>query len=78
MIKVTLKDASKLRLLIARKGESLRSFAGRIDVSQGYLSQILSGSYDPSAKIAYRIARGLDIPVDEIFLIEMIDISVTK
>lgn len=75
-MQVILKDGKKTRLLIARKGQSLRSFAKEIGVSQGYLSQILALKKKPSANIAYKISKGLKVDIEDIFLIKMNDISI--
>lgn len=64
--------------MIAKQGESISGFAQRIGISQGYLSQILSKRYNPSAKVAYKIADGLGVEVEEIFLIKTIDISMGR
>lgn len=76
MIKITLKNSVKIRLLIAKKGESLSSFSNKIGISQGYLSQILSSKYNPSAKVAYKIAKGLGVNIEDIFFVNPIDISI--
>lgn len=68
-VRVTLKDRLELRLLIAMKGFSLRGFSREIGISQGYLSQILKGSKNPSPVIAFKVASGLGKEVSEIFFI---------
>lgn len=78
MMNVQLKDRKKVRMLIAQTGKSLRSFAKEIEVSQPYLSQILSGKKNPSVTIAYKIANGLSYEVEEIFLIKLIDVTNQK
>lgn len=75
-MQITLRDSTKTRLLIARTGESLRGFSERIGVSQGYLSQILSMKKNPSANVAYKISQGLNVDIEEIFLIKVNDISI--
>lgn len=77
-LKIILKNSTKTRLLIAKTGESLRGFSQRIGISQGYLSQILSMKNNPSASVAYKIAKGLNVEMEEIFLIKMNDISINK
>lgn len=69
-MRVALKDKSEIRLLIAMKGFSLRGFSKEIGISQGYLSQILKGSKNPSPVIAFKVARGLEKEVSEIFFID--------
>lgn len=75
MMQIQLKDSNQVRLLIAQTGQSLRSFAKEIEVSQAYLSQILNGKNNPSATIAYKIANGLSREIEDIFLIEVIAVS---
>lgn len=75
-MQITLKDSTNTRLLIAKTGDSLRSFSKKIGISQGYLSQILSMKKNPSANVAYKIARGLNVDIEEIFLIKVNDISI--
>lgn len=75
-MQITLKDSANTRLLIAKTGDSLRSFSKKIGISQGYLSQILSMKKNPSANVAYKISRGLNVDIEEIFLIKVNDISI--
>lgn len=70
MVKVEVKNTNIIRLEIAKKGMSMRSFSKMIGVSQGYLSQILSGKKNPSPIVAYKISNGLDSSVDEFFFIQ--------
>ena len=70
MLKITIKDLVEIKVEIAKRGKSLRSFSKEVGVSQGYLSQILSGKKRPSPKVAYKIANGLNLNIDEIFFIE--------
>jgi len=78
MIKVDFKDIKYVRLKIAKEGKSLRDFAQKIGISQSYLSQLLNQKYQPSAQIAYKIANGLGEQVDDIFLIRVIDETITS
>lgn len=77
-LKIILKNSVKTRLMIAKKGESLRTFSSRIGISQGYLSQILSMKKNPSASVAYKITKGLNVEMEEIFLLKMNDISISE
>ncbi|SDI30259.1 helix-turn-helix domain-containing protein [Alteribacillus bidgolensis] len=70
---MTVKDTEELRLMIAREGKSLRDFSGEIGISQTYLSQILNGDYSPSPKVSRKISEGLNVEIDDIFLVEMIE-----
>lgn len=75
-MQLILKDSAKTRLLIAKTGNSLRGFSYKTGVSQGYLSQVISSKRHPSAKIAYKIAQGLNLDIEDIFLIKVNDISI--
>lgn len=67
MIKVELKDQVKTKLSIAESGRSLRVFAAEAGISHTYLSQILNGKRQPSATIAYKIAKVLGKEFKDIF-----------
>lgn len=75
MIQFTLKDALKIRLMIAGLGNSLRGFSKNISISHCYLSQILDGKKNPSPQVANKIAKGLNLKIEDIFLIKMVDRS---
>lgn len=76
MVEVKLKDRAFTRLLIAKTGKSLRAFSSDVGMSQAYLSQILRGSKNPSPTIAYKMATGLNLNIDDIFLVNVIDITI--
>lgn len=67
MVKLTLKNCENTRILIAENGKSLREFANYIDISHSYLSQILNERRNPSPTVAYKIAKGLDLNIKDIF-----------
>lgn len=71
MLNITLKDSAETRLQIASKGFTIRGFARQINVSPGYLSEVLSDKKEPSANFAYKIAEGLDQEMEHIFLIKV-------
>lgn len=73
MIGLTLKDELKTKVMIAKTGNSLRSFSKNIGVSHCYLSQIISKKRMPSPKIAYRLASGLGVNIEDIFLVKTVD-----
>lgn len=75
MITFTLKDGVRTRLLIAETGNSLRRFSKNISISHCYLSQILRGIRKPSPTVAYKIANGLNLKIEDIFLVDMVDTS---
>lgn len=70
MITFPLKDPIKTRLLIAETGKSLRSFSRKISISHSYLSQILNGKRNPSPTVAYKIAKGLNLKIEDVFFIK--------
>lgn len=72
MIIFTLKNALKTRLLIAEHG-SLRQFSKKVGLSHCYLSQILTGKRNPSPFAAYKIASGLSLKIEDIFLSKLVD-----
>ncbi|MGE7667380.1 helix-turn-helix domain-containing protein [Ureibacillus composti] len=73
MVKFELKDNQNIKLMIALKGKSLRSFSKEIKVSHSYLSQIINGKRTPSAGVARKISDGLSKEMEDIFLIKLVD-----
>jgi transcriptional regulator with XRE-family HTH domain len=69
MVELRIKDSSRVRLMIAKTGQSLRGFASEIGISHTYLSQVLSGKRNPSPTTGNKIAKGLGLKVEDIFLI---------
>lgn len=76
MIKIKFKNRKDTQLKIAETGNSLRSFSNKTGISQGYLSQLLNGEYNPSPTMASKIATGLGLKIEDIFFIEVIDESI--
>jgi len=76
MITVKFKNPQEVKVKIAKKGNNLKDFAEENGISQSYLSQLLNGAHNPSVKMAYKIARGLNAELEEIFLISNVDISI--
>lgn len=75
MLSITLKDSVETRLEIAKKGFTIRGFSRHINVSPGYLSEVLSGKKEPSASFAHKVAYGLNEDMENIFLIKVSDIN---
>lgn len=73
MVKLTPINPVDLKLRIAEKGLTLRDFSKEISVSHSYVSQILTGKRNPSAKVAGKISNGLGMDLKEIFLISLVD-----
>lgn len=69
MIKLELISKEMTRIKIAEQGRNLRDFAEQVDISQTYLTQILNGKRNPSPTVAYKIAKGLNREIKDIFSI---------
>lgn len=78
MLSISLKDGLKTRLLIAKSGRNLRKFSESIGLSHCYLSQILNDKRNPSPESAFKIAKGLGLEIEDIFLINVVDASTDK
>ncbi len=69
MVRLGVKAEPSVRILVAKKGYSLRACFERISVSHGYLSQVLNGKRNPSPVVARKIAEGLDQDIEDIFFV---------
>ena len=56
---------SKLREL--RGGKKLSDIAPEINISLQYLSKIEKGERNPSLKVAYKLSKHYNIPIEELF-----------
>jgi len=65
------KNTSSIKLLVAKKGLTLRGLSKEIGVSHSYLSQVIKGTKYPSATIAKKLSDGLSIGIEDIFLIQV-------
>ncbi|MGE8037940.1 helix-turn-helix domain-containing protein [Lysinibacillus sp. NPDC093692] len=70
-----LKSYEHTKLSIALKGYTIRGFSRYVGISHSFLSQILNGKRKPSAVVAKKIADGLDVRIEDIFLVEVVDES---
>lgn len=69
-MKVNLRSKEIKRILI-RKNKSQNWFAHRIEVSTGYMSQLMDGSRCPSPKVREKIMNNLpDYSFDDLFAIK--------
>lgn len=68
-----LKEPKKIKIFIALKGFTIRSFSLKIGISHSFLSQILNSQRKASPKTAKKIADGLNKDMNEIFLIKTVD-----
>ncbi len=57
-----------LRRLLADRGLSIRQLAEKTGLDQRTIRGILSGSNTPQARTLHRLAEGLGVAVDELFL----------
>lgn len=73
MIVFQLKNATNIKLLIAKKGLTLRGMSKEIGVSHSYLSQVIKGTKFPSATIARKLSGGLNKAMEDIFFIQVVD-----
>lgn len=69
-MKIVVKDREQLTKLLVTQGYSLRKFSKEINITSGYLSQIISHKRNPSPMTAKRIAEGLGKKITDIFFIE--------
>jgi transcriptional regulator with XRE-family HTH domain len=69
-VKIVIKDTKLIKKLLLINGFSQRSLAKQIDVTSGYISQIINGERNPSGKIAKNICNALNVPFEEIFFID--------
>lgn len=65
--KITIKNPQLIYERMAENGFSIRGYAKKIDISNGYLSQILRGEINPSASTAKKIVDGFRLKFNEIF-----------
>ena len=66
---ILLKDEKLLNEAIIKSGESKRSFANDIGISQTMLSLLCKGERNPGAKTAISICQKLNIEFDVLFTI---------
>jgi len=69
-MKVFLRNKA-IRKILIRKNKSQNWFAHRIEVSTGYMSQLMDGSRYPSPKVREKIMNNLpDFSFDDLFVIK--------
>lgn len=73
MITLSLKDNQKVKVLIAKSGNDLKSFAKQADISYSYFTSILSGRYNPSVRTAKKISSALGEEMTELFEVGAIE-----
>jgi putative transcriptional regulator len=58
---------SRVRLLREQYGWSQAELAERLDVSRQTVNAIETEKYDPSIKLAFKLARLFELPIEAIF-----------
>lgn len=58
---------NRLRALSAEVGWSQAALAERLGVSRQTVNAILTGRYDPSLPLAFRISAVFGLPIEELF-----------
>ena len=70
MNKINLKNKSPLGIVIAsgllRRGKTQKYLADKMNVTEGALSQMLKGKYNPSIDNIYMMSELLDIDIGDI------------
>ena len=69
MIRVYIK-INELEKIMAEQNLSVRGFAKKLNISNGYLSQLLNEDRYPSAKIRQKFQDALDKKFDDLFYLE--------
>lgn len=67
---IKLKNSDSFKKILIKKGYTYKSFAKEVEVSQPFISGIISGKKNPSPKVARKIADVLQIDWDDIFFIQ--------
>ena len=58
---------NRLKVLRAERDWSQAELAAQLDVSRQTVNALETGKYDPSLKLAFRIACLFELPVEDIF-----------
>ncbi len=58
---------NRIKLLRQEKGVSRQSLAGAVGVNFQTIGYLERGEYNPSMKLAFKISRYFDLPVEAIF-----------
>ena len=59
---------NRLKVLRAERDWTQAELAAALEVSRQTINAIETGKYDPSLPLAFRMARLLGLPIEEIFL----------
>ena len=64
---------NRIRVARAERRMSQTDLAHRVDVTRQTISSIENCQYCPSALLAFRLARALEMPIDELFQLEEVE-----
>lgn len=59
--------ASNIKTLLSKQSMTVERLAHEINMSKGFLSEFLSGKKDITITNLERIAKGLDVDINELF-----------
>ncbi|MCF6515523.1 helix-turn-helix domain-containing protein [Lactobacillus sp. S2-2] len=68
----------EIRLLIAKKGYSIKGFSMKLNISYTYLSRIINNRVSITPQMAKRISDALKVNMNDIFLIGVFTNSETE
>jgi putative transcriptional regulator len=61
---------NRLRVIRAERNWSQADLAEKLDVSRQTINAVETGKYDPSLPLAFKIARLVDMKIEEIFIFD--------
>lgn len=70
--------ANRLPVLRAERGWSQAELAGRISVSRQTIVSLENGRYQPTLKVAMRIAAVFDLAIEDIFTADPDDLALVS
>jgi XRE family transcriptional regulator, master regulator for biofilm formation len=68
---VTKSPGKQIKRLRLRKGLSITKLAKKAGISKGYLSSIESHNTNPSAHMIQKLAKALEVPVEQLLNIQV-------
>lgn len=72
IVRLILKNPSKLRAAIMLKGFSQSEYANHIGIDKSYLSYIINRRRNPAPPTARKIAKGIGKKIPDLFLTKML------
>lgn len=70
MVGFKIKDSLQTKFLIAKTGNTLKSFTSEVGISYAYMSRIITGKTNPSPTVASKIATALGKNIEDLFIIQ--------